>query len=94
MTIGQRISHNAKAIAALIAAIVTTITAVLATVPADIIPAQGAVWIAVALSYASSASVWLTANGPKIGDAVDTLQGDAGPIVDDLKGQVAEYRGE
>lgn len=90
MTIGQRISHNAKAIAALITAVVTTITAVLATVPADVIPAQGAVWIAVALGYATSVSVWLTANGPKIGDAVDTFEDDVTPIVDDIKGQVLE----
>lgn len=88
MTIGQRISHNAKAIAALITAVVTTITAILATVPADIIPAQGAVWIAVALGYATSASVWLTANGPKIGDAVDTFTDESGPIVGDLRGQL------
>lgn len=88
MTLGQKISHNAKAISALIGATLTLVAAVLASVPADVIPAQGAVWIAAAISYATSISVWLTTNGPKIGDAVDTFTHDAGPIVGDLNSQI------
>lgn len=90
MTIGQKISHNAKAISALIGATLTLVAAVLASVPADVIPAQGAAWIAVAIGYATTFSVWLTTNGPKIGDAVDTFTGEAGPIVGDLKSQIDE----
>jgi hypothetical protein len=87
MTIGQKISHNAKAIAALITATLTLVTAILASVPDDVIPAQGAIWISTAVGYATVAAVWLTANGPKIGDAIDTFGGEAGPIVDDLGDQ-------
>lgn len=90
MTIGQRISHNAKAVAAIITAVVTLVTTLLATVPADLLPAPAAVWINTAVAFATSAVVWLTANGPKIGDAVDTLQGEAGPIVDDFRGQLGD----
>ena len=90
MTIGQKISYNAKAISALIGATLTLVAAVLASVPADVIPAQGAAWIAVAIGYATSFSVWLTTNGPKIGDAVDTFTGETGSIVGDLKSQIDE----
>lgn len=90
MTIGEKISYNAKAIAALITAVLTLVAAVLASVPADIIPAQGAIWIAVAISFATAVSVWLTTNGPKIGAAVDTFGHEAGPIVDDVRKQLDE----
>lgn len=90
MTIGQKISHNAKAISALIGATLTLVAGVLASVPADVIPAQGAAWIAVAIGYATSFSVWLTTNGPKIGDAVDTFTGETGSIVGDLKSPIDE----
>lgn len=87
MTIGQKISHNAKAVAALITATVALITTLLATVPADVLPPQAAVWINTAIGFATAAVVWLTANGPKIGDAIDTFGGEAGPIVGDLRDQ-------
>lgn len=85
MTIGQRISHNAKAIAAIITALVTLVTTLLATVPADLLPATAAVWINTAVAFATSAVVWLTANGPKVGDAVDRFSGDVSPAVTEVK---------
>lgn len=100
MSIGQKINHNAKAVAALITATVTLVTSILATVPAEVIPPQGAVWISTAVAFATSAAVWLTTNGPKIGDAVDQFGGETGPVADDLRGQIDglrgqhEYRGE
>lgn len=88
MSLGQKISHNAKAISALVGATLTLVAAILASVPADVIPGQGAAWIAVAIGYATSFSVWLTTNGPKIGDAVDTFTGETGPLVEDLRDQI------
>lgn len=87
MTIGQRISHNAKAVAAIITALVTLVTTILATVPADLLPATAAVWINTAVAFATSAVVWLTANGPKVGAAVDTFGREVGPAVGDLRNQ-------
>lgn len=88
MTIGQRISHNAKAVAAIITAIVTLVTTLLATVPADLLPATAAVWINTAVAFATSAVVWLTANGPKIGGAVDTFSDAVTPEVGELQAQL------
>lgn len=90
MTIGQHISHNAKAVAAIITALVTLVTTLLATVPADLLPATAAVWINTAVAFATSAVVWLTANGPKIGDAIDAFGDEVGPIVGDIEGQVSK----
>ena len=85
MTIGQRISYNAKAIAAIITALVTLVTTLLATVPADLLPATAAVWINTTVAFASAAVVWLTTNGPKIGDAVDTFTEESSPLAEDIR---------
>lgn len=74
-TLGNKLSHSAKAVAAFLTATVTLVTAILATVPQDAIPAGWALWIAVAVGYLTSFVVWLTANGPKIGQAIDAYSG-------------------
>lgn len=75
MTLGQKISYGAKAVAALCVALVSLFTAVLATMPADVPDAlkNAAVWIQAALAFLTVAAVWLTTNGPKIGAVVDMI---------------------
>ena len=99
MTLGQKINHAAKAVAALLIAVVSMFTALMATLPASMPDsvAQYAVWVQTALAFLTAAAVWLTANGPKVGAAVDTIdaiQDTFGDVVEEAKGWLPESRAD
>lgn len=75
MTIGEKVSNAAKAVAAFCVALVSLLAAVLATLPSDVPDEVKSyvIWIQAALGFLTVASVWLTTNGPRIGTAIDAL---------------------
>jgi hypothetical protein len=93
-TLGNKISYYAKAVASFLTATVTLVVAVLATVPDGAIPNEWAVWVAVGVGYVTSAVVWLTTNGPKIGDTIDLFGTSVEVLKNDVRGPVRPPEGE
>ena len=92
MTLGQKINHVAKAVAAFMIAIVSLVTALLATIPSDALPAEWAVWIQSALAFLTVGAVWLTTNGEKVATAVQRVE-DIQNAVDDAFDQITDVLG-
>lgn len=84
-TVGNKIGHSAKAIAALMTAILGAVVSILATVPADFLPAEAGVWINTGIGVLTAIVVWLVSNGPKVGAAIDTVSGAVSVIRKETK---------